>query len=92
MEDALSQVCAVFISGGERIEGWQNEQMRTAIQGRVEDDARYRVIPVLLPGVTPPNRRDLPRFLRWLCAGGIYTPRRRTGFPTPVDRHPGYSA
>lgn len=66
MEDALgqAQACAVFVSGSGRIEGWQNEQMRTAIQARVEDEPGYRVIPVLLPGVTPPNRHDLPRFLR----------------------------
>jgi hypothetical protein len=66
MEEALwaAQACAVFISDPGRIAGWQNEQMRAAIQTRVEDDQRYRVIPVLLPGVERPNKRDLPRFLR----------------------------
>ncbi len=66
MEEALwqAQSCAVFISDPSRIEGWQNEQMRVAIQNRVEDDRSYRVIPVLLPGTTPPKKRDLPRFLR----------------------------
>jgi hypothetical protein len=66
MEDALldAQSCAVFIGGAGTIAGWQNEQMRAAIQTRVEDDSGYRVIPVLLPGITRPSRRDLPPFLR----------------------------
>jgi hypothetical protein len=66
MEEALwqAQSCAVFISDPGQIKGWQNEQMRGAIQNRVEDEPRYRVIPVLLPGTTPPKKRDLPRFLR----------------------------
>lgn len=65
MEDALGEAtsCAVFI-GSDGIEGWQNEQMRAAIQAHVEDDPGYRVIPVLLPGVERPKTRDLPRFLR----------------------------
>ncbi|MGD8791440.1 MAG: toll/interleukin-1 receptor domain-containing protein [Anaerolineae bacterium] len=65
MEEALwqAQSCAVFISSGE-IKGWQNEQMRAAIQARVEDEPGYRVIPVLVPGTTPPEKRNLPRFLR----------------------------
>lgn len=65
MEDALweAQSCAVFVGSGE-IQGWQNEQMRVAIQTRVEDEASYRIIPVLVPGATRPSRRDLPRFLR----------------------------
>ena len=67
MEEALlqAQSCAVFISGGaSQIAGWQNEQMRAGIQTRVEDDASYRIIPVLLPGTTRPSRRDMPPFLR----------------------------
>ena len=66
MEEALwqAQSCAVFVSDPSQIKGWQNEQMRVAIQNRVEDESSYRVIPVLLPGTTPPKRRDLPRFLR----------------------------
>jgi hypothetical protein len=67
MEDALldAQACAVFIGGSDAaIAGWQTEQMRTAIQTRVEDDGSYRVIPVLLPGAVRPGRRDLPPFLR----------------------------
>jgi len=65
MEEALGQAqsCAVFVSSG-RVEGWQSQQMRAAIQARVEDEPGYRVIPVLLPGATRPSRRDLPRFLR----------------------------
>lgn len=67
MEEALwaASACAVFVGGDSGvIGGWQNEQMRAAIQTRVEDDSRYRVIPVLVPGATRPRKRDLPRFLR----------------------------
>jgi metacaspase-1 len=67
MEAALgqAQACAVFVGGADAtIAGWQNEQMRTAIQTRVEDEQSYRVIPVLLPGPARPSRRDLPPFLR----------------------------
>lgn len=66
MEEALQQAecCAVFISNSGRVEGWQNEQMRLAIQTRVEDDPHYRVIPVLLPGPNGPKKKDLPGFLR----------------------------
>lgn len=66
MEEALWQAnsCAVFIGASGQIKGWQNEQMRVAIQTRVEDDASYRVIPVLVPGAARPKKRDLPRFLR----------------------------
>ena len=65
MEAALwgAQSCAVFVGSG-RIEGWQNEQMRVAIQTRVEDEPGYRVIPVLVPGAARRRRRDLPPFLR----------------------------
>lgn len=40
MEEALwaAGACAVFIGGSGPIQGWQNEQMRTAIQTRVEDE------------------------------------------------------
>jgi hypothetical protein len=66
MEKALqdAQACAIFIGGTTQISGWQNEQMRATIQLRVEDDSNYRIIPVLLPGVSPVARRDLPLFLR----------------------------
>src|SRR5262245_33999418 len=53
MEEALiqAQCCAVFVvSGEDGVKGWQNEQLRSAIQTRVEDQANYRVIPVLLLG------------------------------------------
>lgn len=65
MEEALwaAQSCAVFISS-DKIEGWQNEQMRAAIMTRVEDEPSYRVIPVLVPDATKRKTRDLPRFLR----------------------------
>jgi hypothetical protein len=65
MEEALleAEACALFI-GPSPILGWQNEQMRTAIQTRVENAPGYRVIPVLLPGVSDPSPRELPPFLR----------------------------
>jgi hypothetical protein len=65
MEEALwqAQACAVFVGTGE-IEGWQGEQMRVAIQTRVEDEPGYRIIPVLTPGATRPSRRSLPSLLR----------------------------
>lgn len=65
MEEALqrAQACAVFI-GANPLAGWPNEQMRTAIQTRVEDNARYRVIPVFLPGPTHLHREAMPAFLR----------------------------
>lgn len=65
MEEALwqAQACVVLV-GSVPIQAWQNEQMRVAIQNRVEDDCSYRVIPVLVPGATIPRRRDLPPFLR----------------------------
>jgi hypothetical protein len=65
MEQALweARACAVFVGSGQ-IEGWQNEQMRAAIQTRVEDEAGYRIIPVMVPGATRPRKRDLPSFLR----------------------------
>ncbi|MGD9146929.1 MAG: toll/interleukin-1 receptor domain-containing protein [Anaerolineae bacterium] len=65
MENALydAQSCAVFISSAE-LDGWQNEQVRAAIQARVEDEPGYRVIPVLLPGTGRLRKRDLPSFLR----------------------------
>ena len=66
MEEALynAQAIAVFVGGGEGVEGWQNEQMRVAIQTRVEDDPAYRVIPVLVPGAQKPAHRELPALLR----------------------------
>jgi hypothetical protein len=66
MEQALlsAQVCAIFIGGGaEQITGWQNEQMRVAIQTRLKTVPGYRILPVLLPGVSQADRGDLPPFL-----------------------------
>lgn len=64
LEDALDdcQTFAVFL-GPSGIGPWENEEMRSAIEDRVQDKNR-RVIPVLLPGA--PDNRDLqlPRFLR----------------------------
>ena len=67
-EDALklSKACAVFIdaeSQGE-LQGWQNLQMRTAIQSYAQDSPGFRVIPVLLPGTTQALRQKLPPYLR----------------------------
>ena len=61
LEDALddSRTCAVFV--GAKLEPWQNEEMRSALQERVVDPG-FRVIPVLLPGARMPGRKDLPRF------------------------------
>lgn len=66
MEDALlqAQSCAVFVGGQGEIQGWQNEQMRAAIQARVEGKAGYRIIPVLVPGAARPRKQALPPFLR----------------------------
>jgi WD40 repeat protein/energy-coupling factor transporter ATP-binding protein EcfA2 len=63
LEQALdvSRTCAVFI-GPSGIGTWENEEMRSAIDTRVRQ-ADFRVIPVLLPGATLPERGKLPRFL-----------------------------
>jgi WD40 repeat protein len=63
LEEALdnSKTCAVFI-GPIGISPWQNEEMRSAIQTRV-DQPDFRVIPVLLPGAVMPKRGEMPRFL-----------------------------
>lgn len=65
MEHALqkTKACAVFLTS-ELIEGWQNEQMRIAIQRRIDEDSTYRVIPVLLPGILSSKKLELPAFLR----------------------------
>lgn len=65
IEDALTvcDTCAVFI-GPSGIGPWQNEEMRAAINRRVsQTKGRFRVIPVLLPGVQRPERSALPTFL-----------------------------
>jgi len=51
---------------------WQNEEMRSVINDRVSDQS-IRVIPVLLPGATQPQHKNvIPRFLKrlsWLEFG-----------------------
>ena len=55
--------CAVIIGAG-GFGAWQNEEMRAAIDRRVEEcQGQFRVIPVLLPGVDRPERGKLPAFL-----------------------------
>jgi WD40 repeat protein len=63
LEQALdsSRTCAVFIGLG-GIRPWENEEMRSALQTHASKPD-YRVIPVLLPGATLPERGELPRFL-----------------------------
>lgn len=65
IERALDQAntCAVFL-GPHEFGGWHHEEMRAALDQRVTDRARkFRVILVLLPGATMPDRNKLPRFL-----------------------------
>src|ERR1041384_1681156 len=66
LEEALdsSATCAVFL-GPAGLGGWQNEEMRSALEERVRND-RFRVIPVLLPRSQPRAKGTLPRFLRRL--------------------------
>jgi hypothetical protein len=60
---AESETCAVFV-GPSGMGPWQNEEMRAAIDRRVdESDRRFRVIPVLLPGAERAERSSLPTFL-----------------------------
>lgn len=63
LESALddSRTCAVFL-GSDGVGPWQNEEMRAALQERVNGRG-FRVIPVLLPGALQPDRKQLPRFL-----------------------------
>lgn len=63
IEQALdnSRGCVVFI-GPKGVGPWQNEEMRAALDSRIEDH-KFRVIPVLLPGAKLPERGHLPRFL-----------------------------
>ncbi len=65
IESALSEcnTCAVVV-GKTGLGPWQHEEMRAAIQRRVnESDGRFRVIPVLLPGASRNGSRALPAFL-----------------------------
>jgi len=56
-----SRTCAVFI-GSAGLGPWEHEEMRSALDTRVKQSG-FRVIPVLLPGATMPERGGLPRFL-----------------------------
>lgn len=59
-----SRTCVVFLGTG-GIGPWENEEMRAALQMRVEHK-EFRVIPVLLPGARLPHPGVLPPFLaRW---------------------------
>jgi energy-coupling factor transporter ATP-binding protein EcfA2 len=66
LEQALDQsrTCAVCI-GPSGLSPWEREEMRSALETRVSQ-AGFRVVPVLLPGSTMPERGTLPRFLRRL--------------------------
>jgi TIR domain len=66
LEQALDRLdtCAVFI-GPRGIGPWHNEELRSALDGRMGHPGS-RVVPVLLPGATLPERGQLPRFLRRL--------------------------
>jgi hypothetical protein len=67
LEEALaaSRACVVFVGGGAAgISGWQSEELRAAIEARVDMGAGYRVVTVFLPGERPVTRRELPAFLR----------------------------
>lgn len=66
LEEALDEsgTCAVFLGPG-GMGPWQNEEMRSALATRTQDEA-FRVIPVLLPGSFEPRKEELPRFLRRL--------------------------
>jgi tetratricopeptide (TPR) repeat protein len=78
LEEALdlSRTCAVFL-GPNGLGPWENEEMRVALDERVRDKS-YRVIPVLLPGAEPKDRKTLPRFLTRLTwvdfRGGLDDP------------------
>lgn len=63
LEEALdrSKTCAVFL-GPSKLGPWENEEMRVALDERVRNKS-FRVIPVLLPGAEPKDRKTLPRFL-----------------------------
>jgi WD40 repeat protein/energy-coupling factor transporter ATP-binding protein EcfA2 len=63
LEEAIdaSGSCAVFL-GPAGLGSWENEEMRAALDIRVQQP-EFRVIPVLLPGANLPERGRLPRFL-----------------------------
>lgn len=61
---AVSCTCAVFW-GRNQAGPWENEEMRSALDERVNRKG-YRVIPVILPGARQPDIESLPPFLRRL--------------------------
>ncbi len=60
-----SRTCAIFI-GPSGLGPWENEEMRSALDTRVSQIG-FRVIPVLLPDASLPERGKLPRFLSRLA-------------------------
>jgi hypothetical protein len=78
LEEALDQsrTCAVFLGPG-GLGPWENEEMRAALDERVRNKS-FRVIPVLLPGAEPKDKKTLPRFLSRLIwvdfRGGLDDP------------------
>jgi len=65
IEEALDQsgTCAVFLGPG-GFGGWHHEEMRSALDQRVNQrERKFRVIPVLLPDAVMPERSKLPAFL-----------------------------
>jgi hypothetical protein len=58
----LCASCAVFL-GPNGLGPWQGEEVRSLLDEHVAD-SDYRIIPVLLAGTDPDERRNLPRFLR----------------------------
>lgn len=66
LEDALAdaETCVAFIGPSRRLDAWQNDRTRAAVEARAEGVPAMRVIPVLLPGAPRPRRGDLPPFLR----------------------------
>lgn len=66
---ASSSACAVFI-GPSGFGPWQNEEMRAALNRRVQR-GDFRVIPVLLPGAADDTLARLPEFLSRLTAADL---------------------
>lgn len=66
LEKALNQSkCCVVFLGNAGLGNWHNEEMRSAIDERISNKS-IRVVPVLLPGISTPNKENLPRFLKRL--------------------------
>jgi hypothetical protein len=64
LERALDQSasCTVFL-GPNGLGPWQGEEVRSILDEHVRD-IDYRIIPVLLTGADPDEKKTLPRFLR----------------------------